>query len=256
MKNFLFFILLIAAIYAIAGAGPAGTHPKRNCKTLIPSAAWEQSFSSKVQALNTNQALSRTMASYTIPVIVHVVYWTAAQNISQAQVNSQIQVLNDDYKGTGLNANTCPTPFKPLIADCNISFCLAQKAPNGSTLSQPGIDRVDAQARSFRNPGTSGWGDSYIDGTIKPATIWDPTKYMNIWVVPLEDGELGYATFPRLSTLQGLDFGGDAQTDGVVIGYLYFGNTGTVEAPYDKGRTTTHEVGHWLGLRHISGDVE
>ena len=166
------------------------------------------------------------------------------ENISANQVNSQIDILNADYAGTGYNVGTCPAPFQSLIANTNMSFCKAAKNPSGVTLLEPGIDRVDAQLAGFTNPGAAGWSDIYIDATIKHATTWDATKYINIWVLPLESGTLGYATFP----------GGPSNEDGVVIGYLYYGNTGTVSAPYDKGRTASHELGHWFGLLHISGD--
>jgi hypothetical protein len=254
MKNFsilaAFFCLILNAYSSASGI------VKRTCKTVIPPLEWKQNFQSKVEQLRNSSAANRVNASYTIPVVVHVVYWNSMQNISQAQVNSQIQILNADYNGTGANVGNCPTAFKSLIANTNINFCLAQVDPNGATLAEPGIDRVSAQAKSFTNPGSNGWSDFYIDSRVKPATIWDPTKYMNIWVVPMEEDILGYATFPRMSTLSGLDAGGSAQDDGVVIGYLYFGNTGTVSYPYDMGRTATHEVGHWLGLLHISGDEE
>ena len=229
----------------------------RTCSTIIPPIEWENNFQQKIQQFVANQQSSRVLANYTIPVVVHVVYWNATQNISQAQVNSQIAILNADYAGTGLNSNTVPTAFAALKANTNISFCLAQKTPTGTTMAEPGIDRVNAQTKGFSNPAnTSGYSQSYINNTIKPNTIWDPTKYMNIWVLYIDEALLGYATFPLNSGLTDLPGTGTATTDGVVIGYTYFGNTGVVESPYDKGRTTTHEVGHWLGLRHISGDEE
>ncbi|MFN8237406.1 MAG: PKD domain-containing protein [Chitinophagales bacterium] len=234
---------------------------KRTCKTKIPSLEWENDFQQKItQYLAAQQnPQARMMTDYTIPVVVHIVYWNATQNISQAQVNSQIDVLNKDYAGIGLNVGNVPTAFASLVANTNIQFCLAQKKPDGTTMDEAGIDRVDAQGMGFSNPGTFGWLSNYVDATIKPATIWDPTKYCNIWVLPLEDGTLGYATFPAASTLSGISAGdvGSNTDDGVVIGYIYFGdNIGTAagSAPYNRGRTVSHEIGHWLGLRHIWGD--
>lgn len=239
----------------------SSTPIKRTCKTKIPPIEWENDFQQHIAnyLANQNNSANRLLADYTIPVVVHVVYWTATQNISQAQVNSQLSVLNKDYAGIGLNVGNVPAAFSSLISNTNIQFCLAQKKPDGSNMAEPGINRVNAQTSGFTNPGNNGWTDTYIDNTVKPATIWDPTKYLNIWVLPLEDGTLGYATFPASSTLSGIPGGstGSSQDDGVVIGYLYFGdNTGTVvgSAPYNRGRTLTHEVGHWLGLRHIWGD--
>lgn len=187
----------------------------------------------------------------TIPVVVHVIHSGqavgTAPNITDAQVESQIAVMNQDYSkmiGTpGYNTN-------PVGADTKIQFALAQQDPNGNPTN--GIDRV-----AFCE---TAWLDTDIDITVKPATIWDPTQYMNMWSVNFADNTLlGYAQFPDASGLNGLDAsGGDANTDGVVANYSTFGSSdyGTflLNAPFDKGRTMTHEVGHWLGLKHIWGD--
>ncbi len=274
MKKNLFSFVLICLIISISFAKNNQTSTnqiplKRNCATVMPSIEWENNFQQQIQQFLANHqanSSSRVLANYTIPVVVHVVYWNAVENISQAQVNSQIAILNADYAGTGLNSGNVPSVFASLKSNTNISFCLAQKAPNGSTMAEPGIDRINAQTKGFSNPtGSTKWTQNYINNNIKPNTIWDPTKYMNIWIVPCiwdasssSCGILGYATFPVGSALTGLSGLGTSTTDGVVVGYNFFGNTGTASssAPYNKGRTTTHEVGHWLGLRHISGDSE
>jgi PKD repeat protein len=196
------------------------------------------------------------MPTYTIPVIVHVIHngenVGTGTNISQTQVNSQISVLNADYAGTGFNVSQVPTAFSTLVADCQVTFCMAQKDPNGNVLAEPGIHRVNRNTAGFTTPPYS--NTTYIDNTIKSQTIWNPSNYLNMWVLNLGGGLLGYATFPGGTGLTGLSGFGTSTTDGVVIGYNYFGNTGNVSAPFNKGRTATHEVGHWLGLRHINGD--
>lgn len=248
MKSVLLFTSLLCLPFLSVKIAKAEDAPiRKTCGTKAPSLEYELKFEKKVQAFLAarQNANSRTEANYTLPVIVHVVYWDPSQNISQAQVNSQIDVLNADYAGTGYNYNNTPTAFKPLIANTNITFCKAVKDLNGVVLAEPGIDRVNASDYGFKNPGT-GWSDTYIDNTIKPATTWNSSKYLNIWVLPLGGGLLGYATFP----------GGAANLDGVVIGTTNFGTVGNVLYPYDKGRTATHEVGHWLNLLHISGDSE
>ncbi|MFP7658300.1 MULTISPECIES: M43 family zinc metalloprotease [Chryseobacterium] len=191
----------------------------------------------------------------TIPVVVHVIHngqnLGVAPNIVDEQVISQITVMNNDYRrlaGTpGFNNNA-------VGADVQIQFALAKVDPNGNPTN--GIDRINLCQAS--------WARADIETFVKPATIWDPTKYMNMWSVKFSDNTLlGYAQFPSSSGLPGLNVqGGEAYSDGVVANYATFGssdynvnNTFLLGAPYDKGRTMTHEVGHFLGLRHIWGDA-
>ncbi|NQY66719.1 MAG: hypothetical protein HRT72_03220, partial [Flavobacteriales bacterium] len=188
----------------------------------------------------------------TIPVIVHVVHngepVGSGSNISQAQVNSQIDVLNEDFRRMfGTNGyNTHPDG-----ADIEIEFAMALIDPQGNTLPEPGIERV--------NGGVTSWNEiNELEDDLKPQTQWDPNQYFNIWTVNYGGNmstNLGYAQFPSLSGLAGTDANsGLAITDGVVCRASAFGTTGSVQAPFDGGRTLTHEVGHWLGLRHIWGD--
>ncbi len=186
-----------------------------------------------------------------IPVVVHVIHngdaYGVNENITDEQVESQITVMTQDFRkmlGTpGYNTN-------PVGADVQIEFVLAKADPNGNPTN--GINRVNLCEAS--------WSTTDINSTVKPTTIWDPTLYMNMWSVNFTDGSLlGYAQFPSNSSLSGLNVnGGAANTDGVVAGYRFFGSsdlaTGNFSAPFDKGRTMTHEVGHYLGLRHIWGD--
>ena len=205
-----------------------------------------------------------TNVIYTIPVIVHVIHDGEAvgtgSNISQAQINSQLDVLNQDYSFTNPDTGNVPAAFRPVAANCEIHFCPAAVDPQGNILAEPGIDRVDRTSKGFTAPPYS--STNYIDATIKTNTSWDPTQYMNVWVLDLGGGLLGYAQFPSNSGLTGLGAnGGPANEDGVVIGYPFYGSINIVNtpqlqqgAPYNLGRTATHEVGHWIGLRHINGD--
>ena len=172
----------------------------------------------------------------TIPTVVHVVYRTSIQNISQAQIQSQIDALNEDYSKTNADASNVPAAWQGIAADAQIQFCLAQRDPQG--MPHTGITRTATQETSF------GLDDQVKYTSQGGHDAWPRNEYLNIWVCGLGGGLLGYAQFP----------GQPAATDGVVIGYNYFGRTGTVSAPFNKGRTTTHEVGHWLGLYHIWGD--
>ena len=173
---------------------------------------------------------------YTIPVVVHVVYKTSAQNISDAQINSQITVLNKDYQKLNSDVSKVPSVWQPLVADVQVKFCLATINPTGGATT--GIIRKSTTKTSFTDNNdvkfTSRGGDD----------AWDSKKYLNLWVCNLASGLLGYAQFP----------GGNVKTDGVVIDHAAFGTTGTAAYPFNLGRTATHEVGHWLNLRHIWGD--
>ncbi|RKS53330.1 pregnancy-associated plasma protein-A [Gillisia mitskevichiae] len=157
-----------------------------------------------------------------IPVVVTVVYSNSQENISQAQIDSQIAVMNADFRKNNSDASNTPSEFASLVADTEVQFTLA------------GVRRFSSS--------TTQWGtNDAVKGQYPPVS---PATTLNIWVCNIGGGILGYAQFP----------GGPAATDGVVVGPNYFGNTGYVSAPFNKGRTVTHEVGHYLNLRHIWGD--
>jgi len=230
------------------------------CGSLNPGAEWDAAFNAQVEKYVQELANGKaSAANYTIAVIYHVIHNNEAlggatsYNLSQAQINSQTTVLNNDYAGTNSDISQVPSAFVPVKAgNCNITFCMALKDPSGNTLSEPGIDRINRNTKGWSAPPYS---STYIDATIKPNSIWDPTKYLNIWSCNLSGGLLGYATFPAGSTLAGIPSTGSSTTDGVVLLGSALGNTGYQSIPaYSKGRSGTHEVGHWLGLRHIWGD--
>ncbi|MEZ4936732.1 MAG: T9SS type A sorting domain-containing protein [Crocinitomicaceae bacterium] len=184
-------------------------------------------------------------AIYTIPVVVHVVYNTAGQNVSDAQILTQIDVLNKDFQLMNSDSLQPSHPFWQYTANSQIEFCLASRDPQGNFTT--GITRTQTQVVSF-----NGNGDVKFSST-GGADNWDPTQYLNLWVCDLgaSGGTLGYATFP--SDLQSYP-----AEDGVVIHYECFGTIGTAgQGNYQYnhlGRTATHEVGHWLNLSHIWGD--
>ncbi|MCF8297554.1 MAG: T9SS type A sorting domain-containing protein [Saprospiraceae bacterium] len=186
---------------------------------------------------NNQDQINSTKAVITIPVVVHVVYRTTAENISDAQVFSQIDVLNEDYRRTNSDASSTPTLFKPVAADVEIEFCMAQQTPQGTWFN--GITRTQTTVSEFYQS-----SDNVKFSSQGGHDAWDKNKYLNIWVCNLEGGLLGYAQMP----------GGAPITDGVVILYSAFGRVGAVQAPYNKGRSATHEVGHWLNLYHVWGD--
>lgn len=202
-----------------------------------------------------NRAHLRTNATETtiiIPVVIHVIHNTRSGyvggasngNISDEQILSQLEVLNEDYRrkeGTnGFNTN-------PVGADVNIEFHLATLDPNGNPTT--GIVRVFDEQASF--------DINTDDQKLKAISYWPSNRYLNIWVTSLKNKYLGYAQFPDVNDVPGLSpIGGLEKTDGVVINHTNFGRrTGTVTSKvYGDGRTTTHEVAHWLGLLHTWGD--
>lgn len=209
----------------------------RNCGTMIvhqrlleTDPNYRRNFEAmeaQTQLLVKNRmSMAPTENVRTIRVIVHVVWKAAAENISDAQINSQIRILNEDFSRTNIDTSSTPSVFKPLAANTRIQFVL---------------DRVIRKQTTV----TSWSTDDKVKYTAQGGSdVVQPSNYLNIWVCNLGGGVLGYAQFP----------GGPSATDGVVIGYKYFGNTGTATAPFNKGRTATHEVGHYLNLRHIWGD--
>jgi PKD repeat protein len=217
----------------------------------------EKEIQQRMAEIELRQLSGRTEATVlTIPIVVHIVHngepIGTGRNLSAAQIQSQLDVLNEDFRripGTpGFNDN-------PVGADIEIEFCLAALNPQGQPMAERGIRRVRGSRAS--------WTRNQIEGELKPSTIWDPNRYYNIWVLDFDAADerlVGYAQFPSSSNLGGLPTsGGAANTDGVVVRYTSFGsaakgNFPVLQAPYNQGRTLTHETGHWLGLRHIWGD--
>jgi hypothetical protein len=170
-------------------------------------------------------------------VVVHVVFNTAAENISAAQINSQIKALNRDYRLKNTDVKNTPAPWKGLPTDVQVNFALATKDPSNKATT--GITRTKTAQTSF------GADDSVKSAATGGVPAWNTSKYLNLWVCTLGGGLLGYAQFP----------GGPAATDGVVILNRAFGSSGTAVVPFNLGRTAVHEVGHWLNLHHIWGDT-
>ncbi|MBC5775692.1 T9SS type A sorting domain-containing protein [Pontibacter sp. KCTC 32443] len=184
----------------------------------------------------------RKATTITIPVVFHVLYNTPEQNISDEQIYSQLAVLNADFRRTNEDKINTPSHFAALAGDANIEFCLASTDPNGELSN--GITRTQTATTSF----------SVSNSRIKRsanggADAWDRDQYLNIWVGNIGDNILGWATFPGVMT--------SPQNDGVVLHYQTVGAApyNTTNWQYNRGRTATHEIGHWLGLQHIWGEA-
>lgn len=176
-------------------------------------------------------------ATITIPVVLHVVYRTSAENISDAQAISQLNVLNNDFQKLNSDTTLIPSIFKSASGGVNFTFCLAQRDPNGNPTT--GVVHKQTTQTSFTTDDkvkkTASGGDD----------AWDVTRYVNIWICNLGTSLLGYGEFPTSSL---------SNTYGLVINYTAAGTMGTATAPYNKGRTGTHEFGHCFNLYHIWGD--
>ncbi|HFA48568.1 MAG TPA: T9SS type A sorting domain-containing protein [Bacteroidetes bacterium] len=180
------------------------------------------------------------LAPVTIPVVVHVLWRLPDENISDEQIQSQIDVLNEDFRKLNGNLSSTPAAFLGLAADVELEFCLATTDPNGNPTN--GITRTQTDVDDI------GMTQDYFDEYYGGKSAWDISRYVNIWVCDIgDDGTLGFATPPGTAD--------PAESDGLVIGHQFFGTTGTAanSSPNHLGRTTTHEMGHYFNLEHLWG---
>jgi len=248
--------LIKAPIHPISDADRLAQYPKSptgHIRCISPTTheseeQFESWISQKIAEINLSNNYT-AKASRNIPVVVHVLHNGDAvgsgENISVAQIQSQIDALNEDFSATNGDIGSVPGVFTGDVADSDIQFCLALTDPFGNATN--GIDRI--------NIGVASVSDTDIETNYGLNNMWDPTKYLNIFVGNLTGGLLGKAVFPTGSGLPGMPGGGAPAYDGVMCGATAFGRTGSAAAPFNLGRTATHEIGHWLGLRHIGGDT-
>lgn len=241
----LLFVLLIAGIAASAQKECASTTYQDELLKLQPSArqhtesaASFQNISSRGEGIMSGPGTSpMDIPIITVPVVIHLMYKDSWENISDEQILSQLDILNKAFQFQHADTGKIPAYFRGLAANCRIQFCLAKVDPKGYATT--GIIRK------------STWVTLYgIDDRIKFSDrggddAWPRDKYLNIWIGTMAGGLVGYAS----------PIGGPANTDGIVIYSKAFGTKGTTAYPYHLGKTLVHEVGHWLGLRHIWGDA-
>lgn len=254
-------VVIIAALFVTAGHTRLAAQErcattvlqKMQNRTKEADARFEQWLNTKlrVSAQETKgvKGSKKKNATYQIPVVVHVIHngSTHATNIPDAQILSQIRVLNEDFNRTNLDATQTPSVFLDKAGSLDVEFVLAKRTPDG--LPTTGIVRVLGPKSAWKV------SDNY---QLKSLSYWPAEDYLNVWVCNLES-YLGYAQFPQSDILDGLENSSTNRlTDGVVIAYDVFGSNDdgdfSLDAKYNKGRTTTHEIGHFFGLRHISGD--
>jgi len=244
MKKVYLLIIILASFHGFRATG----QNSRNCGTmeyLSEQMANDPELTFRMEAIErevdqwiSNNHNQRVQAIITIPVVFHVVYSTSAQNISDSRILAQLDVLNKDFARLNADASSTPSVFQGVSVNTNIQFCMAKRDPSGNATT--GIIRRQTTTSSFSSNNNVKFTSS------GGSNAWPASSYLNIWVCNLGGGLLGYAQFP----------GGSASTDGVVVLYSSVGSPSVpgTATPYHLGRTATHEVGHWLNLRHIWGD--
>jgi hypothetical protein len=246
-------LLAIAATFCLSIGMFAQEAPQRNCGTMQHHEYLKQTRPNYEADLNQyNEQINQYLAdraaglsigksavtTITVPVVVHVVYRTATENISNAQASSQVTVLNNDFAKLNADAIKVTQPtFSTVASGAQIRFCLAQRDPSGNPTT--GVVHYSTTVTSF------GTNDAVKSSATGGANPWDVTKYVNIWVCNLGNTLLGYGEFPTASL---------SNTWGLVLHYKYTGSGGSAVSPYNLGRTGTHEFGHCFNLFHIWGD--
>ncbi|MEP7169510.1 MAG: zinc metalloprotease, partial [Bacteroidota bacterium] len=213
-------------------------------RSINPDYAKERDqMENKMADFNATHPLQKnTSGPIVIPVVVHIVYNTPEQNLSDDQIVSQIDVLNEDYSTSNANIVEVPSVWSHLVKNSGLTFRLARRDENGDSTS--GITRRLTSMGFFS---TDNAVKHYSSGG---SDAWDRNHFLNIWVCNLDGSVLGYAQYPDHSS-------STASTDGIVIGFESFGRIGNNLKPqYNLGRSATHEIGHWLNLVHIWGDAD
>lgn len=208
---------------------------KRNpaLKTKFESAAKKMKQDTDARISQPNARVEGT--TYYIPIVFHIVL-TNPNLVTDAQIQAQLDTLNKDYAGLNGDSVKIPAAFKSLYAKGNIQFKMATRTPDD--VATTGITRTVAGKSSY----------AYTDNSVKYTALggkdnWDPTRYVNVWLTNISGGILGYATFPGSSV---------AAEQGIVV--LYSSLPGGTATRYNKGRTLSHEMGHYFFLYHIWGD--
>ncbi len=186
------------------------------------------------------QGASKSQATLVVPVVFHIVWNTAVQNIHDSMIFQQLAIMNNDFQRKNADTVNTPSAFQAASGGMDIVFCLAQRTPSGQATN--GILRVQTSNASFASPTSYSVPDPVKRTNMNGSDSWDPTKYLNIWICNLT-GSTAYSAPPGNFM---------PQDDGVVCHYMHTGKT--YNYPYGLGRSIVHEIGHFFCLKHIWGD--
>lgn len=240
------YLFLIPLLFVCLIAKSQTNSPAERCATVSYNALQLQQHPEQQQTREAIETFTRNFITehkagwqatvqVTIPVVFHVVYKNANEQLSASRLQEQLNTLNADYRKLNSDTGLVPAAWQNIAADCEINFCLALQDPQGAPTT--GITYTPTSVQVFST------GNEVKFNAQGGHDAWDASRYLNIWICDLAGFTLGYAQSP----------GGSAATDGVVLDYAYTGTTGA-STPYNLGRSGTHEVGHWLNLIHIWGD--
>ncbi|MDX1477949.1 MAG: zinc metalloprotease [Saprospiraceae bacterium] len=230
----------LAAAGALAQGSWCGVHDLR----LHAASAFDSTERLTQQSLDQYHRPLHTRSTITIPVVFHVVYSNEEENVSDLQIRSQLAVLNRDFNGLSENRGIIPASFRASVESAGIRFCLASTDPAGNPTT--GITRTGTSVTGIGGQVVAEGRIAVHYDAFGGKNAWDPERYINVWVADL-NGLLGKATFPGMAEFP--------EEDGVIIDPSVVGALGTAadNAPYDRGHTLTHELGHYFGLLHLWG---
>lgn len=239
-KVFLQSIILLFTVLIVNALMAQDNRQCHRADNWYNSQLYEELEKSIQKRLSTTEDFALERGNIVIPVVVHIVYQNELGNLSDNRVHSQIAALNRDFNRLNDNLVMVPDAFQDRIAQVGFEFCLATRDPDGNPTS--GIIRR-ATSPNFVYDGSSPW---IFYTNLGGQDAWDTEQYLNIWVTRISEFIVGFGTFPGESP---------PNEQGVIVAPESFGIYDAPNAPFNLGRTVTHEVGHYFNLIHPWGNL-